>query len=101
MEERGLVGPGSLCIAGHPVAASWEADCVVLEARGTEIEDDDNVIAAAALVPTVKSYYFVIVIDVMDMGVFSSKAAGGVEPVAAQVDEVTIELDDAGKSVDV
>src|SRR5258708_12373670 len=60
-----------------------------------KIQHDDHIVASAALIPSMKGEYFSGIIDMKDIRVLSPQSARIVKPVPAQVDQVSLQLDDA------
>src|SRR5947209_17263399 len=81
------------------MAASREADRVILVAAISEIEHDDHIVTIPALIPAVKSNHLIGVVDMMDVRVLPSQTTSRVTPIAPQVYEIAIKLNDASKGV--
>ena len=99
VSETGIIAVPIAVKTDLPMVTSRETDRVMLVTTIPEIEHDDHFVTIAALMPAVKSNHLLGVVDMIDVRVLSSMAACIVTPIAPQVNEIAIELNDAGKGV--
>ena len=96
--EQGAVAVPVGVKAESPEAGAREAEEVGIVGLVGEVKDDDDIVAGAALVPTMEGENFSGVVDVKNVEILAAKAGCVVEPVAAEPNKVAIEIQDASES---
>src|SRR5688500_14937499 len=82
-----------------PGSLARETALVARLATITEIEDDHDVVTRPPAVPTVKGHDFVVRINVKDVHVRTAQPARVVVPIAAQANEIAVEIMNASERV--
>ncbi len=78
-----------------PPARPWQPDAVGVVATVADVDDHDHVVAGPAVVPAVEGDHVVLVVDVVDVDVVAPQTTGAAVTIAAKVDEVAVEVQDA------
>lgn len=84
--------------AHPPQSGSGQPDTVGIIAAIRKIGDHHDVVAGASVVPAVKGYDLVGIIDVEYVDILSTQPARIILPVAPKMDKIAIEIDDTRKA---